>query len=379
MARYRASWCQQDTHVNYDLFDEFNEWIDQGEIDVSLPLLEKLSEVGLSSPSKAFYAGDKEAYEQALKAFRVVRRHEALSLQYLTDEFGSVDGLHWYERNEQRLNQLIERLADEMVVPVIGAGLSVGGGFPTWANHLRQQGRTAGISECQIEDWLASGDFEQIISNIEKMHGRDAFAQEIRDVFGRRGSIQAITLLISSIFKDTLITTNYDQLLEQSFDTGAGSEIQVVNGVTSMEPPDPTKTTIIKMHGDIKTPTNCILGKAQYDLAYGEDQLDLDRAIPKMLRYYFTNNSLLFIGCSLNNDRTIQVFRQVKAEAGDFSFPQHFCIEQTPDDIKSLIARNSELARLGITAIWYPKTLHGQIEAIFRCVKNELNYRKAAL
>lgn len=375
----KKSWCLQDGHTVFDLFEDFNDWINQGDVDLDLPLLEKLSAVGLSSPSKAFYAGDKEAYEQALKAYRLIRRQEALSVEYLTEAFGAEDGQHWYERNEQRFNQLIDRLIDEMVVPFVGAGISVGGGFPTWTNHLRQQGRTAGIAGHQIEAWLAQGEFEQVIAHIELVHGRDVFAQEIRDVFGKRGSIQNITLLISEIFNDTLITTNYDQLLEQVFDTGKNSTVQVINGVTAMETPDPNKIAIIKMHGDIKNPARCILGKIQYDQAYGEAELDLDRAIPKMLSYYFTNNSLLFVGCSLNNDRTIQVFREVKARAGDYSFPQHFSIEQTPNDIKSLVARNSELARLGITAIWYPKKKHDQVEVILRCIRNEMNYRKAAL
>lgn len=379
MAVLTEGWCERDGHTVFELFEDFNEWIDQGEVDLDFPLLKELSTVGLSSPSKAFYAGDKEAYEQALILYRLGRRHEVLSRDCLIEVYGEDHGQHWYERNEQRFNQLIDRLADGMVVPFIGAGISVGGGFPGWANHLRQQGRTAGIEEQQIETWLTQGDFEQVIAHIEQIHGRDVFAQEIRDVFGKRGSIQDITLLISEIFNDTLITTNYDKLLEQAFDTGADLEVQVINGVTAMEAPDPERITIIKMHGDIKNPAQCILGKAQYDQAYGGEKLDLDRSIPKMLSYYFTNNSLLFVGCSLNNDRTIQVFREVKALAGDYSFPQHFSIEQTPNDIKSLVARNSELLKLGITAIWYQKEKHEQVEAILRCIRNELNYRKAAL
>jgi hypothetical protein len=375
----QESWCNQDGHCHFDLFEDFNEWINQGNVDLDLPLLEKLSAVGLSSPSKAFYAGDKEAYEQALRAYRLARRHEALSEEYLIEMFGAEDGQHWYKRNEQRFNQLIGRLINEMVVPFVGAGISVSGGFPTWANHLRQQGRTAGIACAQIENWLAQGEYEQVIASIEETHGRDVFAQEIRDVFGMRGSIQDITLLISEIFKDTLITTNYDQLLEQVFDTGQSQSVQVINGIAAMEAPDPANITIIKMHGDIAEPAQCILGKAQYDKAYGEAGLDLDRAIPKMLRYYFTNNSLLFVGCSLKNDRPIQVFREVKNRAGDYSFPQHFAIEQAPEDLKSLIERNSELARIGITAIWYPRGKHEQVETILRCVRNELNYRKIDL
>ncbi|MBU1620491.1 MAG: SIR2 family protein [Gammaproteobacteria bacterium] len=371
------NWCQHDNHNEFELFSDFNEWIDRGDTPTELELLKKLNEVGLSTPSKAFYAGDKAAYEQALRAYRIERRHEILSREYFIEKFGDEDGQHWFERNEQRFNQLIERLAEQLVVPFIGAGISVGGGFPTWANHLKQQGRTAGIPKTQIEQWLAQGEYELIIEHIEQAHGRDMFAQEIRDVFARTGSIQDITLRIAELFKDTLITTNYDRLLEQVFDTGNASAVQVINGVTAMAQPEPDKTTIIKIHGDIKHPAQCILGKAQYDQAYGAKHLDFNLPIPKALRYYFRNSSLLFIGCSLRNDRTIQVFKEVKSQAGDYSFPQHFAIEQAPEIPEEFIARNSELLRLGITAIWYPKGRYELVEAILRHAKNELNYRLA--
>jgi NAD-dependent SIR2 family protein deacetylase len=370
------SWCQADGHADFELFEDFNAWIDQGEVNLDLPLLVKLGSVGLSQPSKAFFAGDRKAYEQAFSAYRIDRRQEVLSRAQLIEALGEEDGNHWFERNEQRFNQLLDRLAEKMVVPFIGAGVSVGGGFPTWANHLRQQGRTAGIPKEQIETWLAAGDYEKFIEHIERKNGRDAFAQEIRDVFSKLGSIQDITLIISELFKDTLITTNYDRLLEQVYDTGADSPVQVINGVTAMEVPLADKMTIIKMHGDFKDPARCILGKAQYDQAYGEVQLEMDRPIPKMLRYHYSNNSLLFVGCSLKSDRTLQVFQATKEQAGDKLFPQHFAIEQAPEQLEELIERNGELAALGITAIWYPKDQHNQVEAILRHAKNELNHSR---
>lgn len=370
------TWCQTDGHADYELFEDFNAWIDEGEINLELPLLVKLGSVGLSTPSKAFFAGDREAYEQALRAYCIDRRREMLSRADLIEAFGEEDGNHWFERNEQRFNQLLERLEEKMVVPFIGAGISVGGGFPTWADHLRQQGRTAGIPQEQIETWLAAGDYEEFIDHLEQKNGRNAFVQEIRDVFGKLGSIQDITLIISELFKDTLITTNYDRLLEQVYDTGADLSVQVINGVTAMEVPQPGKVTIIKMHGDFKDPARCILGKAQYDQAYGAEQLDMDRPIPKMLSYHYSNNSLLFVGCSLKSDRTLEVFQATKEQAGDKAFPQHFAIEQMPDQLDELVERNGELASLGITAIWYPKGQHNQVEAILRHARNELNHSR---
>lgn len=377
MSTQAESWCQADGHADYELFEDFNAWIDEGEGDFAAPLLQKLGQVGLSTPSKAFFAGDREAYEQALAAYRADRRREVLSRDHFVEIYGQDDGLHWFERNEQRFDQLVECLHAQEVVPFVGAGISVGGGFPTWENHLRQQGRTAGIASAQVEAWLAQGQYEEIIADIEQRHGPEVFAQEIRDVFGKHGSIQDVTLRISELFSDTLITTNYDRLLEQVFETGATSRVQVINGVTAMERPDPHKVTVIKIHGDFKDPAHCILGKAQYDAAYGETELDLHRPIPKILARYYGNNSLLFIGCSLHNDRTLRVFRETKLAGGDYLFPQHFALEQAPGQLETLVQRNRDLSRLGITAIWYPKGDHDKVEAILRRACGELKYMKA--
>jgi NAD-dependent SIR2 family protein deacetylase len=377
MTELTHDWCKDDKHQFFELFSDFNEWIDKGEAEASSIILKQLGIGNLSHPSKAFFAGDKAAYEQSLRAYRLDCRHQILSKGFFQENY--TNGGHWFERNEQRFNQLIERLSEEMIVPFVGAGVSVAGGFPTWANHLRQQGITAGIASEQIEAWLSAGLYEQVIEHIEQTFGPDVFAQEIRDAFSKTGSIEDVTLRIAEVFSDTLITTNYDRLLEQVFDTGSESDLQVINGMTAMERANPESTTIIKIHGDIKHPQRCILGKAQYDAAYGEEELDLERPIPKLLKYYFKNSSLLFIGCSLSNDRTIQVFKHVKELVGDFLFPQHFTIEQAPETQEELVQRNAELLKLGITAIWYEKGRHDKIESILNLAKNELNYKLAQL
>jgi hypothetical protein len=252
-------------------------------------------------------------------------------------------------------------------------------GFPTREDHLRTQGRTAGIDVTHINGSLAQGQYETVIAEIEASRGRDVFTQEIRDVFGRIGEITDTTLLITELFTDTVITTNYDRLIEQAFDTGAKNALQVINGLNALEEPDADRVSIIKLHGDIKTPGNCILSKNQYDEAYGNDEIDVIRQIPKMLEYYYKNSSLLFLGCSLNNDRTVQVFHTIKQEMeqkhGDIVIPQHFAVEQAPETEQELVSRNEYLLRLGITGIWFEKGQFYYVEDMLRLARNELRYK----
>lgn len=365
------TWCDRDEHGLFEFYADFNEWLD-GEEGVPLRVAYKVD--GISVPSKAFYAGDKEGYDQAFREYRKERRHDALNERYLCEQFADS---HWFERNLQRFEQLVERLAAGDVVPFIGAGLSNAGGFPTWEDHLRSQGRTAGIDATHIEERLASGRYEAVIAEIEASRGREVFVQEIRDVFSRTGQITDATLLIAELFPDTVITTNYDRLIEQAFDTGVPNAYQVIDGPNALADPAADRVTIVKLHGDIKTPGNCILSKNQYDQAYGDDTVDMARTIPRLLEYHYKNSSLLFLGCSLNSDRTVQVFRAIKQDIGgsDIVIPQHFAIEQAPEKEPELVARNAYLANLGITGIWFEKGQFQYVEDILRLARNELRYR----
>jgi hypothetical protein len=217
------TWCDRDEHSLFELFVDFNEWLESEE---GANLRESNGIEGLAQPSKAFYAGDKEAYNQAFEEYRDARRHEALNKTYLCEQFADD---HWFQRNLYHFDQLVQCLEEGTVVPFIGAGLSVSGGFPSWKDHLRQQGRTAGVDHVRIEDLLERGQYETVIQEIEHVRGRDVFTQEIRDVFSRTGKITDVTLLLTELFTDTLITTNYDRLVEQAFDTGRKNACQVIN------------------------------------------------------------------------------------------------------------------------------------------------------
>lgn len=362
------SWCERDKHHFYDSYTDFNDWFDS---DDGQLLREKFGINGLANPSKAFFAGDREGYKQAFKEYRETRFDEALNRTYFCEQFS---GDHWFQRNYTRFEQLIQCLKEGIVVPFVGAGLSVEGGFPTWKEHLRAQGRTAGINPDHLNSLLAKGLYEAVIEEIENLRSKEVFVQEIRDAFQKNGKLTSTILLFSELFSDTVITTNYDRLIEQVFDTGKENAYQIISGINPLVEPASDKVTIIKLHGDIKSPARCIISKNQYNLAYGTDALDLSLPIPKLLSYYYKTSSLLFLGCSLNNDRTIQVFQALNKELGDEDRPQHFSIEQAPETEKELVTRNEYLLRLGITAIWFEKERFDYVESILRLIKSELSF-----
>lgn len=365
-------WCDEDGHRKYEDYSEFNEWFDSSE---GAQLRVQALVEGLANPSKAFFAGDRGAYNATLEGFRLDRRNEWLSAESLYELRGDH---HWSERNAARFDQLCDRMASGDVVPFVGAGLSAPGGFPTWKDHLRQQGTTAGMDPAAVEDLLAQGLYEEIVDHIEQQRGNDVFAQELRDAFAKTGAIPPADYLVAELFQDTVITTNYDRLIEQALDFGGGKSVEALSPATISQLPDGDKVTVIKLHGNVNAPGSCILSKGQYAAAYGGGVIDLALPIPQALDYYFRNSSLLFLGCSLNQDRTVRVFEaiKIKARKDGADLPQHFSIEQCPGDEAALIARNEYLLRIGVTPIWFPIGEFDFIEGILRLARNELRFRR---
>jgi len=362
-------WCDEDRHNLFEYFTDFNEWIDG---DEGLELRLRYGIEGLTSPCKALFASDVEAYNQAFKVFHENQMSLVLSEDYIKDLCGDN---HWFERNQERFEQLVNCLLEDVVVPFVGAGLSVESGFPTWKDHLKQQARTAGIDPAVTALLLQEGRYEEVIDDIEIIRNTDVFIQEVRDVFSKTGKVTDITLRLTELFTDTIITTNYDHVIEQAYDTGVKNRIQVIGSFDILEDPNEEEITIIKLHGNVKTPARCILSKQQYDAAYGNGTIDLSKPIPKLLSYYYRTSSLLFLGCSLNLDRTMQVFQAVKNGLGDLDRPQHFSLESMPESEEQLLERNAYLLSFGITPIWFPKNNYDYIEQILRCARNELRYR----
>lgn len=373
MTIHKMSWCDEDHHGHFEKFSDFNEWLnsDDGE-----KIRDEFGLAKLTDPSKAFFAGDREAYDQAFREYRKERRHEVLCEQFFTDTFPA-DGKdnHWFELNQRRFDQLLGRLATKDTLPFVGAGLSVPGGFSSWEGHLWHQAETAGLAREDVQALLDKGQYESVIEQIVAQRGREVFVQDIRDEFDRNGTIPEVVFHLAELFSDTVITTNYDRLIEQAFETGHPEPVQIITGENATDFPDAEKTTVVKLHGDIRRPGHCVLSKDQYDTAYGAEDIDLSLPIPKLLDYYFRNNSLLFLGCSLQNDRTIQVFKTIKASHHGDDLPQHFVIESCPKSLEELRDRNAFLASLGLTGIWFETKRYECVESILRLARNELAYR----
>ena len=81
------NWCEKDRHNEFLLFSDFNDWLDSTEGEL---IRDKYQLNGsFSNPSKAFFAGDRQGYNQALAEYRNFKVDEALSRTFLCSIFYS--------------------------------------------------------------------------------------------------------------------------------------------------------------------------------------------------------------------------------------------------------------------------------------------------
>ena len=83
--------------------------------------------------------------------------------------------------------------------------------------------------------------------------------------------------------------------------------------------------------------------------------MDITQPLPRLLRHVSQKQPFLFVGCSLNGDRTVRVLHHV---ARDYPELAHYAIIEMPPSGSELVARDKFLSDHGIRPIWYPSGKH---------------------
>jgi hypothetical protein len=100
--------------------------------------------------------------------------------------------------------------------------------------------------------------------------------------------------------------------------------------------------------------------KREYDAAYADIGV-----VKNFFNKVMFGQSLLFLGCSLSVDRTINLMKEIVREYGAEALPRHYAILElkATDD---RVARKKHLSEANIFPIWYEEGEHDEsLEALF--------------
>jgi len=273
--------------------------------------------------------------------------------------------------NEDNLRLLVEQLRTPLgVIPFVGAGLSIPFGFPSWSEFLTTQADKASIRE-RVEQHLKSGEYEEAAEILLKKRGYRAFHDAIDNSFSDRKladvRFRGAISILAHLAAGPVITTNFDHVIETAFKQADNEFQHVVWGVKAdlaTKALQQNRRFLLKIHGDSEDSTERILTKSDYEAQYcspSTSQIDFARPLPRLLRQMLVSRPLLFLGCSLKQDRTVAVLEDVVQNDRSIA---HYSVLERPPSPEEFLERSRFLSEHNIRPIWYPYGEHHWLETI---------------
>jgi len=141
----------------------------------------------------------------------------------------------------------------------------------------------------------------RLASRLENKLGKLKFREKIIDQLTITPNVKS-TLhdILVSLDINLFITTNYDQLLEDSFKKH-GFVPQLISNDKDIPHIDHTKKTIVKLHGDVNSPSSLVITSKDY----AKYKVVHNRFV-EWLNSKVTQNTVLFIGTSFDDPRLIE-------------------------------------------------------------------------
>jgi hypothetical protein len=338
----------------------FNQKIDDDE-DEEIRVIYKRGDVELrlAKPSRAVYFGDRIIYDQEAKLFDDAERAEILNI-------------HDYPRNDPVFGEFKRCCRNGIVIPFIGAGMSVSAGCKSWRDYLLGLAGEASLDVAAATARLDErADYEGLTEDVIEALTEERFERDFERDFANIRLAESAVALLPALFSRCAITTNFDRVAEESWLVagsafrekvfGRGNTNAFFRAIASGD------HYILKLHGNLNSPVERVLRKTEYDAAYGGDgNIHFECPLPKLLRRLYMSYSFLFLGCSLAADRTVQTFLAVAQQEGGDNLPHHYAILAAPSDAAKKRALDERLAEAHITPIWYPEDEHDRITDILR-------------
>ncbi len=261
------------------------------------------------------------------------------------------------------------------LIPFVGAGLSAFCGYKGWTAVLRDLAGyifADGIRD-GVQELIEKGELLQAAQDIYDHYPR--MLKELQKIFDYRNiqncdpaklSASAAYVLPYLFHSGLVMTTNFDRVLEEVYDKGRakfGNVLTPYDCALLTQARQGNPHCLFKLHGDIGPEVHdidrLVLTKNQYDKAYAGP---LMQELPQ----WFQSKRLLFLGCSLASDRTMEVLRQVTEEQPGLD---HYAILGCrPEDVQR---RCVEMGKLGISAVFYPNTHYEAVRVILERLLEE--------
>ncbi len=217
------------------------------------------------------------------------------------------------------LKEYPKAIADEAAAVFVGAGVSVGAGYPSWKALLHEIGEELGVSSADVSDLAALAQW-----SIRRTSGKTRVLQVIRKEIADPKPVPPPLEILARLPIRNFWTTNYDRLIERAFE-GIGRPIDTISSGPDLAiRVRPGAARLFKMHGTIDRLDDLVIATDDYELYRTQRG-----AFLPMLQAHLTSMSMLFIGLSFTDPNVRHVLSVIR-ESFSANPPEHFAIVRPP-------------------------------------------------
>jgi hypothetical protein len=300
-------------------------------------------------------AYDTTAYDAEFNAW--------LSGQWLPEQDQRREAILSRSGNRKRFADLCSAVKSDQVVPLVGSGMCVPTGLLTWSEFLRSIRKYSKLSQEELDRLLDTAAFEEAADRLAATMPGRLFNERVEHDL-RVDEVNAIDgpiCHLPDLFSALVLTTNLDDVLEQLYSQQeqvfshvlGGTDISLYRTLKAA-----SESFLLKLHGDRRNTEGRVLGRVEYDQAYAADGV-----LCEELALIIRTKNILFLGCSLMYDRTVQLV--AKVATCDLKMPKHYAFLKEPLEEEIRIEREHFLTERGIYPIWYQDDHDESIEALF--------------
>ena len=291
---------------------------------------------------------------EVIREFDTTYRQEFnrwLNYEWKPRQFEHRETLLAYSANADRYLDLKDASVRQQVIPVVGSGMSVASGLPTWKEFLL---RVRAFTQCSLSELnllINSSSFEEAADLLAGGTNSRLLAERIDHELRISDPtiIDGPICILPRVFPNLVVTTNLDRILEHLYELCGmafefilwGSRLGDYRAIKN-----PNDRFLLKLHGDCQNEDGRVVLSREYDVAYATNSPPREE-----LDVLCRSNSLLFLGCSLGPDRTVRLLAD-RARA-DTNMPRHYALLPKPGSSDAQIDREVFLSNHGIFPIWY--------------------------
>ena len=204
---------------------------------------------------------------------------------------------------------IIDLIRKEDVTLFVGSGCSLASKAPS-AKDLAE--RIWPLLESDYQDEDIRGALQEVSENLVVQEGdRTKLNNVLMDSFANLCPSSFHNLLCQIPHFHTIITTNYDLLIEKAYNI---DYFQVIVNNTELVAADSKKIQLLKIHGDITHLEDIVITKADYRRFIESPKNSL---LWSRIASEFTSKHIVFVGYSADDQNILNLIEQIKKKTSD--------------------------------------------------------------